>query len=264
MEFRKYQHIERYGTAEVQGIENGTCYVFPKIDGTNASVWINDEGEICAGSRNRQLSIDKDNAGFLNSIIEDNNIKRYLMTHPTHRLYWEWLVPHSLKTYRDDAWRKFYIFDVVVDDSTNTNGVSYINYDKYVPLLEEYGLNYIPLLKKIVNGTYKLFSDLLKENKYLIETGKGIGEGVVIKNYNFINKYGRQTWAKLVSKSFQYGKKEIVNNHNVVLESDLIEEKIVEEFITPSFVKKRIFQTCYIGKWMEFKYDSKVIANYLV
>lgn len=135
---------------------------------------------------------------------------------------------------------KFYIFDVVVDDSTDTNGVSYINYDEYVPLLEEYGLNYIPLLKKIMNGTYKVFSDLLKENKYLIETGKGIGEGVVIKNYNFINKYGRQTWAKLVSKSFQYGKKEIVNNHKVVLESDLIEEKIVEEFITPSFVKKNI------------------------
>lgn len=104
MEFRKYQHIERYGTEEVQGIENGTCYVFPKIDGTNASVWMNNEGKICAGSRNRQLSIDKDNAGFLKSIIEDDNIKRYLMTNPTHRLYGEWLVPHSLKTYRDDVW----------------------------------------------------------------------------------------------------------------------------------------------------------------
>ena len=32
MEFRKYQHIERFGTMEVDGIEIGTCYVFPKID----------------------------------------------------------------------------------------------------------------------------------------------------------------------------------------------------------------------------------------
>ena len=36
-EFKKYQHVERLGTSEVQGIENGMCYVFPKIDGTNAS-----------------------------------------------------------------------------------------------------------------------------------------------------------------------------------------------------------------------------------
>ena len=32
MDFRKYQHIERFGTTEVDGIELGKCYVFPKID----------------------------------------------------------------------------------------------------------------------------------------------------------------------------------------------------------------------------------------
>lgn len=63
MDFRKYQHIERFGTSEVEQIEIGTCYVFPKIDGTNSSVWLND-GELCAGSRNRQLSLESDNAGF--------------------------------------------------------------------------------------------------------------------------------------------------------------------------------------------------------
>jgi hypothetical protein len=29
-EFRKYQHLERFGTSEVQNIELGDCYVFPK------------------------------------------------------------------------------------------------------------------------------------------------------------------------------------------------------------------------------------------
>ena len=38
MKFRRYQHIERFGNDEVAGIEDGTCYVFPKIDGTNA-IW---------------------------------------------------------------------------------------------------------------------------------------------------------------------------------------------------------------------------------
>ena len=97
MEFRKYQHIERFGTTEVEGIEIGTCYVFPKIDGTNSSVWLND-GVVCAGSRNRQLTLEKDNAGFYAAISKDERIKAYLEKHPTHRLFGEWLVPHSLKT----------------------------------------------------------------------------------------------------------------------------------------------------------------------
>lgn len=36
MQFKKYIHLEKYGTTETQGIELGTAYVFPKLDGTNA------------------------------------------------------------------------------------------------------------------------------------------------------------------------------------------------------------------------------------
>ena len=44
-EFIRYMHVEKFNTAEVEGIEIGTCYVFPKLDGTNASLWV-DENEI--------------------------------------------------------------------------------------------------------------------------------------------------------------------------------------------------------------------------
>lgn len=46
--FIKYQHVERFGNLEVQNIELGLCHIFPKIDGTNASVWL-ENGEIKAG-----------------------------------------------------------------------------------------------------------------------------------------------------------------------------------------------------------------------
>lgn len=39
MEFKKYQHVERFGKKETQGIEKGTVYIFPKLDGTNGVVW---------------------------------------------------------------------------------------------------------------------------------------------------------------------------------------------------------------------------------
>lgn len=38
-------HLERYGNDEVGGIEQGTTYVFPKLDGTNAQVWLNEDGK---------------------------------------------------------------------------------------------------------------------------------------------------------------------------------------------------------------------------
>ena len=61
MQFKKYQHVERFGTDKVDGIENGECYIFPKIDETNCSVWLDNEGNIKAGSRNNELTLEFDN-----------------------------------------------------------------------------------------------------------------------------------------------------------------------------------------------------------
>ena len=40
MNFRKYQHIERFGGTTVENIELGECFIFPKIDGSNSSVYL--------------------------------------------------------------------------------------------------------------------------------------------------------------------------------------------------------------------------------
>lgn len=234
MEFRKYQHIERFATTEVESIEIGTCYVFPKIDGTNSSVWLED-GVVCAGSRNRKLTLDNDNAGFYNAISKDENIKAYLEKHPTHRLFGEWLVPHSLKTYRDDAWRKFYIFDVCVD-ADNEVGMEYLPYEVYQPLVAEFGLGYLAPLKIIKNGSLDDFIACCNENNFLIKDGCGVGEGVVIKNYDFYNKYKRQTWAKIVTSEFR--EKHYKEMGAPVKENRLVEESIVDQFVTGAFVEK--------------------------
>ena len=235
MEFRKYQHVERFGCTEVEGIEIGTCYVYPKIDGTNSSVWLGDDGRIHAGSRNRELSLESDNAGFMKSIVMDNRIAAYLNKHPHHRLFGEWLVPHSLKTYRDDAWRKFYIFDVCVD-ADNEDGLEYIPYDTYKPLLEEFGLDYICPIKILKNAALEHFIKCTEENDFLIKDGAGVGEGVVIKNYNFYNKFHRQTWAKIVTSEFREKHKKAMGVP--VQENRLIEEEIVDKFVTSAFVEK--------------------------
>lgn len=234
MEFKKYQHVERFGNEEVQGIELGKVLVFPKVDGTNSQVWLDDEGNLKAGSRNRELSLEKDNAGFYKFALENENIKKYLEKHPTHRLYGEWLVPHSLKTYRDDAWRRFYIFDVCLDKEND--GVEYIPYDIYKPLLDEFNLDYIPPIVSLTNGDYEKFIKSLEQNTFMIKDGQGNGEGIVIKNYDFYNKYKRQTWAKIVTNEFKEKHKRTMGYNEI--ETKMIEQSIVDDFCTEAFIEK--------------------------
>ncbi len=232
--FKKYQHIERFGTDEVDGIDIGNVWIFPKIDGTNGSVWLED-GEVNAGSRNRKLSLDKDNAGFLAHVSNDERIRKYLEKHPTHRLFGEWLVPHSLKTYRESAWRKFYIFDVTIDGEEDFR--EYIPYEIYKPMLEEFELDYIVPLAEIKNPAYDRLIHILNQNDFLIEDGKGIGEGIVLKNYDFYNKYKRQNWAKIVCSEFKEKHKREMgapkSNGEV-----MVEERIVNEYVTTALIEK--------------------------
>lgn len=235
MEFKKYQHLERFGNDEVEGIELGKLYIFPKLDGTNAQVWLDDEGNIKAGSRNRELTLEKDNAGFYKFVLENENIKKYLEKHPTHRLYGEFLVPHSLKTYREDAWRRFYIFDVCLDKEDGS--VEYIPYDIYKPLVEEFGLDYIPPIVTMTNGSYEYFIRTLDNNTFMIQDGKGVGEGIVIKNYDYYNKYKRQIWAKIVTNEFKEIHKREMGVNNIKTEK-VIEQEIVDNYCTAVFIEK--------------------------
>jgi hypothetical protein len=228
MEFQKYQHIERFGTDEVGQIGIGECYIFPKIDGTNAQAWLED-GQVKAGSRNRELTLDKDNAGFYSAIINDERIKAYLTEHPTHRLYGEWLVPHSLKTYKDDAWRKFYVFDVYVEEKP-------LHYKEYKGYLDKHGIDYINPIRIIKNGGYEDFVRCLDENMFLIKDGQGVGEGIVIKNYGFKNGHGRTIWAKIVTSEFK--EKHFKEMGAPITDARPIECEIADKYVTQAFVEK--------------------------
>lgn len=259
MEFRKYQHIERFGTDEVDGIEFGKCYIFYKIDGTNASVWLDEERKLKAGSRNRELTLENDNAGFYNAIINNERIINYLNKHPNHRLFGEWLVPHTLKTYRQDAWKKFYIFDVCLDKEED--GLEYIPYDIYKPLLEEFNLDYVPPLAIITNPTYELLIKCLeKTGQFLVEDGKGIGEGIVIKNYDFYNKYKRQTWAKIVVNEFKEKHHKEMGCPEIKTEK-MIEEKIVDDFCTESFIEKEYAKIVIEQNGWQSKYIPMLLGR---
>ena len=250
MEFEKYQHIERFGQPSVDGILNGKVYVFNKIDGTNAQVWIDENKALHFGSRNRELSLDFDNAGFMAKISNDERIIKFLTDYPNYRVYGEWLKPHTIKSYKDDAWDKFYIFDITTEDE------KYVPYPVYSKLLDEYGLDYIPLLTCLDNPTYEDILKLLDNVNFLIKEGAGQGEGIVIKNYDFVNRFGRTVWAKIVLKEFRSKHQRV--DANTIKDDTMVETKIVEKYVTKSLVEKEYAKLC-----VDEFFDKKQIPRLL-
>lgn len=242
--FKKYQHLERFGTTEVAQIELGECFIFPKIDGTNASVWITN-GELQAGSRTRKLSLESDNAGFYGWVLKQDNLLDYLIENPTHRIYGEWLVPHSLKTYKDSAWRKFYVFDVICDSFEDT---IHINYNDYKPSLEKHNIDFIPPIAVIRNSNYEQLVNQMMKNDFLIEDGKGYGEGIVIKNYKYKNKFGRQTWAKIVTSEFKEKHAKVMGK-STIEGKKMVEEEIADKYVTLAFCEKEYAKIEIIDGW---------------
>lgn len=227
--FKKYIHLERYGTDPVADITLGTCFIFPKLDGTNASIW-NENGVMQCGSRNRHLTYDDDNAGFYKYATANVSLLKLIQGFPNWTFYGEWLVPHSLKTYREDVWRKFYIFDVLDEDG------NFIHYNEYSEIIKKYGVDYIPCTSIAKNPTYEQLCKATEDNKFLLQENTGCGEGIVIKQYDFTNKFGNTVWAKLITNTFK--DKHVLEMGGTITETKLVEEEVAEKYVTEHMVKK--------------------------
>ena len=239
----KYQHVEKLGTDEVEGIEDTLCYVFPKIDGTNGVLWWEDN-EIHCGSRKRELSLESDNAGFYNKFNKDDRFILLFKHSPQWVVYGEYLVKHTVK-YKSEAMGKFYVFDVF-DSETH----KYVSYDEYQPILDNLGIDYIPLMAQKKNVTSEDVDTWLQNCTYLTEDNKP-GEGIVLHSYDYINKYGRYTWAKVVRNEYKAnkyrGKKKTEPGINEI-ESQFIEEYCTEDFIRKEYEKLKEELGCWNSK----------------
>lgn len=255
MEFMRYLSLKRFGNTEVENINIGKVYVFPKLDGTNASVWIDQFGVICAGSRNRKISVENDNGGFMNWLtvnggVNSENIHDLLDANPDLRLFGEWLIPHTIKDYLEDSWRTFNVFDVYSHKEER-----YLSYEEYKPLLDEFGVNYIPCQKIIVNGEFDDFVHQAQLADYCLPSGR-IGEGVVLKNYRFVNKYGRYAAAKVVNSEFKASNRKEWGAP--VQENRMTEEALAN--LMPSTIPEKVYAKIVSEKG---GFDSKDIPRLL-
>lgn len=232
---KPYMHVERFGTLPTKGIEDGLCYIFPKLDGTNASVWYSD-GEVKTGSRTREVTVESDNAGFAAYVRDNKDIQEFMNTHTHLRLHGEWLCPHTIKTYVDDAWRKLYVFDIMDQEQNRL-----LTYPEIVAVLNGYNIDHIPPICTVNDPLPSQLVEIASKNTYLMKEGF-IGEGIVVKRYDFKNFQGETIFAKVIHESFNNGSTRKKTYKDPT--PSVIETAIVEEFVTIHLVDKIMAKIC--------------------
>lgn len=188
---RNYGKIHRLGKDEVDGILEGICYIQEKVDGANTSIWIEEGIGLMLGTRTRILTTHEEFNGFVPYVMMHEGIKALLEVHPTYRLYGEWLVKHTI-SYKETAYKKFYLFDIY-DNATG----EYLPTLQVESLAEVHQIEMVPRCAVFTSPTPEAIKELVGKSKF-----GDRGEGVVIKNYDFRNKFGDLVFAKLVSNEF--------------------------------------------------------------
>lgn len=251
--FIKYPKIKRLGDEDTDGILMGDVIVQEKVDGANTSIWFQD-GEIKCGSRTRIL--EQGFNGFVDWAKAHKGIAQYLQENPKHRLYGEWLVRHTI-AYNETAYKQFYLFDILIEpdvidvptaseetsmmkqkESEEQQARDIVRQCQWMELDQVYAV-----ADKYVIATPALFAKLADPTpddvqQYVGQTALGDkGEGIVIKNSAFINKWGDRMCAKVVTQEFKEDNGIVFGGNNKHSET-YVEMKMVNEFMTMARIQK--------------------------
>lgn len=196
-----------------------------KIDGANASFRRIDD-KIQAYSRNNPLSEENTLGGFYD----------FTQSLPVDRLldgviyFGEWLNPHKVKY--PEYQKQFFLYDIY---NTFTN--EYVNFSMVKDEAKRLGLNLIPIFYE---GEYQSFEHLqsfvgkseLGGKLGDIETG----EGIVVKNVDYTDRFGNQIFVKLVTDAFREVQKQKPAKDPKIAQT--AEQRFVDATVTEARVEK--------------------------
>lgn len=225
-EMKKYTKVIRFDKGKYQDIlESGHIIVQEKLDGANASfTWNEMTNTLDVFSRNCLLDEENDLRGYYAWAKQLNVelVKKY----PHYIYFGEWLVKHKLD-YGSNM-DQFYLFDIF-----DKQKHKYLPFDIVRQEAERLGLNLIPVF-------YEGSTRPVEELKQFV--GKSllgdVGEGIVIKNVNYQDKFGVQIYLKMVSDTFaEKVKAKKPKDQNVTQE-----ELFIETFLTVARVEKFLYK----------------------
>lgn len=229
-EIKKYTDIVRYGKSNTNGVvqEGDFISITEKIDGANASFCIDNENELGVScySRNTPLSEGNTLRGFYGWVADYIvSIKEKL--NPSYRYFGEWLVSHKI-IYNAEAYNKFYLFSIWDEEKQE-----YLSDEVVKSEAARLGLQTVTYFYE---GKFISFEHLMSfVGKSDLTLTPNTGEGVVVKNVSYKDRYGNQMFVKLVSEAFaEVQKQRLPKNPNV----NNAEVELVKSVLTTARVSK--------------------------
>lgn len=196
--FKKYPKIHRLGKEETEGILEGVVHIEEKIDGANVSIWM-DDGEIMCASRSQRIT--EGFNGFVDWVKKHPTLPTLFERYPNFRLYGEWLVRHTI-AYKETSYKQFYLFDVTsrmpeTDADPEAREEFWAKMAVH-ELAKDYDLRTPEYHGEFRNPSTEAIMEFVGKS-----TLGDKGEGVVLKNPLFRDKFGNHNYAKIVTESFK-------------------------------------------------------------
>lgn len=251
--FKRYPKIHRLGKEEVENILEGVCTIQEKIDGANVSIYLDKRGEVACASRNRELQ--EGFNGFVDYVKSHKGLVDFFKGFPTARLYGEWLVRHSI-AYNETAYKKVYLYDVVNEVKDGEEAEEFAPQSVVEDLALHLGFEYPQVFGTIKNPTIEQIQAFAGQSNI----GEK-GEGVVIKNLDYVNKFGQCVYGKVVTEAFKEDNAVIFGGNNKHSDS-YWEMWVVNKYITLPRVKK-IMQKIQptIDERLDLKHVPRIMSS---
>lgn len=233
-EIKKYTDIIRYGKSTTEDVLHKGDYITitEKIDGANTSFIKDDSNELGVSCFSRNTPVNKDNTlrGFY-QWVNDNIVPIKDKLNPNYRYFGEWLIPHKV-IYKKEMYNNFYLFSIW-DEKTE----EYLSDEIVKSEATKLGLKQS---EYFYEGEFISFEHLMSfVGKSNITETENTGEGVVVKNINYKDRYGKQIFVKLVSEKFaEVQKQKLPKNPNI----NTKEKELIDSVLTTARVRKLIYK----------------------
>ena len=234
MEQKKYHSITRYGKSNNEISARGNIVVWEKLDGANAS-FMRDGNVLRTFSRNQELTGEDGLGGFrkwaLDNIKVDDLVEGYVY-------FGEFMNRHKIDYGNNE--KKFFLYDVY-----DIGGEKYLDLD--IISSEAFHLN-LTLAPIFYEGEFISDEHLQSFVGKTMLAPDGVGEGIVVKNYDYFDKHGKQHFTKIVSKHFQ----EIsgMKVKEMKAKPDII-TSFIQDTVTTARIEKMLYKLVDEGKLKE-------------
>lgn len=220
----KFKKGHYLGHRESEGVLDGTVEVSEKVDGANASVYVNDSGELICRSRNRELIDGLQNEKMFRLVCEYAQlIHTQTPFEPGYIYFGENMVKHTIDYGAVQQFIGYAVYDIGQE----------IYVDDWYEHFDERGIPRVKVLT-LSNPTVEQLQQYLNHQSGW-GTSNAIAEGIFLKNYE------KQIFSKIVLDTFREESGWSPSDWGCKQKSSTA-DKIAEQFCTSARIRKGIYK----------------------